>query len=125
MRSKLSKMTYAFTTSTAADLVDTAEEWPGIAMCQAARSAGHVRPKHFFRDDGDMPDVVSLPIARSRGFEDVGLSAWAGHVTTHRRAPAKRSGLSRDFWQAAWAPIGRWDLPICSRSDCRACGLGG
>jgi hypothetical protein len=77
-------MTYAFTNPTAADLVDTVEEWPGVTTFQATISGGHItamRPKHFFRDDGDMPDVVSLAIARPHGFQDLGQTEWANLVT--------------------------------------------
>jgi putative transposase len=38
----LDKMTYAFTNPAAADLVDTAEEWPGVATFQATVSGGHI-----------------------------------------------------------------------------------
>jgi hypothetical protein len=56
-------MTYAFTNPTAADLVDTVEEWPGVTTFQATISGGHItatRPKHFFRDDGDMDNMSWL-----------------------------------------------------------------
>jgi putative transposase len=82
-------MTYAFTNPTAADLVDAVEEWPGIATFQATISGGYItatRPKHFFRDDGDMPEVVSLAIARPRGFENLAEDAWAKLVTERVRA---------------------------------------
>jgi REP element-mobilizing transposase RayT len=82
----LSKMIYAFTNPAAADLVNTLEEWPGVATFQATLSGGHItatRPKHFFRDDGDMPEAVSLTIARPHGFESLGQSEWA-HLVTQR-----------------------------------------
>jgi len=85
----LDKMTYAFTNPTAADLVDTVEEWPGVTTFHATISGGHLtatRPKHFFRDDGDMPEVVSLTIARPRGFQDLGQNDWANLVTERVRA---------------------------------------
>jgi REP element-mobilizing transposase RayT len=85
----LDKMTYAFTNPATADLVDTVEEWPGVATFQATISGGDItatRPKHFFRDDGDMPEVVSLTIARPKGFQDLVQSEWASLVTEHVRA---------------------------------------
>jgi hypothetical protein len=85
----LDKMTYAFTNPTAADLVDTVEEWPGVTTFQATVSGGHItatRPKHFFRDDGDMPEVVSLTIARPHGFQDLGQSEWTSLITERVRA---------------------------------------
>ena len=85
----LDKMTYAFTNPTAADLVDTIEEWPGVTTFQATLSGGHMtatRPKHFFRDDGGLPEVVSLRIARPHGFEELGQSEWAARLIERVRA---------------------------------------
>ncbi len=85
----LDKMTYAFTNPTAADLVDTVEEWPGVATFQATISGGQLtatRPKHFFRDDGDLPEIASLPIARPRGYQHLDQREWASLVTESVRA---------------------------------------
>jgi putative transposase len=85
----LEKMSYAFTNPTAADLVDSVEEWPGVTTFHATLSGGHItatRPKHFFRDDGDMPEVVTLPIVRPVGFENLGQEEWANLVTGLVRA---------------------------------------
>jgi hypothetical protein len=85
----LDKMTYALTNPTAADLVDSVEEWPGVTTLPATLSGGHItatRPKHFFRDDGQMPEVVSLPIARPCSFENLGQEEWANLVTERVRA---------------------------------------
>jgi len=82
-------MVYAFTNPTAADLVDAVEEWPGVTTFQATLSGGTLtatRPKHFFRDDSGMPDVVTLPIARPRGFEDLKQDEWAKLVTERVRS---------------------------------------
>jgi putative transposase len=76
----LEKMTYAFTNPTTADLVDTIEEWPGVTTFKATLAGGALtatRPKHFFRDDGSMPEVVSLPMRRPHGFEQLDGNAWA------------------------------------------------
>jgi len=85
----IEKMTYAFTNPSSADLVDTVEEWPGVTTFEATLSGGHVtatRPRHFFRDDGGMPDVISLRVARPRGFEDLTQSEWADLVSGRVRA---------------------------------------
>ena len=80
----LDKMTYAFTNPAAADLVDTIEGWPGVTTFQATISGALItatRPKHFFRDDGGMPEIVSLAIARPHGFESLEQSEWSHLVT--------------------------------------------
>jgi hypothetical protein len=86
----LSKMTYAFTNPTAADLVDTIDDWPGVTTLQATIAGGHItasRPKHFFRHDNpDLPEVISLQIARPHGFEDLAQNEWASLVTQHVHA---------------------------------------
>jgi putative transposase len=85
----LDKMAYAFANPAAADLVDTIEDWPGVATFQATITGGHLtatRPKHFFRDDGDMPELVSLRITRPHVFQDLGQSGWASLVTERVRA---------------------------------------
>jgi REP element-mobilizing transposase RayT len=76
----LEKMVYAFTNPTAADLVDTVEEWPGVTSFQATTTGGTLtarRPKHFFRADGSMPEVVTLHIRRPHGFEELDAADWA------------------------------------------------
>jgi REP element-mobilizing transposase RayT len=85
----LDKMTYAFTNPTAADLVDAVEDWPGVTTFEATITGGHItatRPKHFFRDDSGMPDVVTLQIARPRGFESLSQDEWASLVCERVRA---------------------------------------
>ena len=95
----LDKMIYAFTNPAAADLVDTVQAWPGVTTFQATISGGHLtatRPKHFFRDDGDMPEVVSLPITRPHGFQDLEQSEWASLVTESVRATEAEHRARRD-----------------------------
>jgi hypothetical protein len=92
----LEKMTYAFTNPTTADLVDTVEEWPGVTTLRATLSGGALtatRPKHFFRDDGSMPEVVSLPIHRPHGFEQLDGNAWANLLEERVRS---REAVARE-----------------------------
>jgi REP element-mobilizing transposase RayT len=105
----VNKMVYAFTNPTAADLIDTIEEWPGVTTFQATLSGGTLtatRPKHFFRDDSGMPAVVTLPIARPCGFEGLKQEDWAKLVADRvrnkeaehrqRRAVKRITVLGRD-----------------------------
>jgi putative transposase len=76
----LDKMAYAFANPSAADLVDNVEEWPGATTFQSTRFGGCLtarRPKHFFRDDGGLPEVVTLQIYRPSGFENLNAEEWA------------------------------------------------
>jgi hypothetical protein len=92
----LDKMVYAFTNPAAADLVDRIDEWPGVTSFDATLSGGQLvarRPKHFFRDDGEMPEVVVLPIHRPSGFKDLSSDDWARLVEERVRA---RESYERD-----------------------------
>jgi hypothetical protein len=85
----LEKMVYAFTNPSAADLVETVEDWPGFTTFAATLSGGYItatRPNHFFRDDGRMPELVSMRISRPRGFEHLSQDEWASMVTERVRA---------------------------------------
>jgi putative transposase len=75
----LDKMVYAFTNPAAADLVDKIEDWPGATAFLATLSGGQLtatRPGHFFREDGAMPELVTLAIHRPHGFERLSPDAW-------------------------------------------------
>jgi len=85
----LDKMAYAFTNPCAADLVDTVKDWPGVTTFQATVAGGCItatRPKHFFRDSGDMPEVVTMRIARPRGFIGLEQTEWTSLITELVRA---------------------------------------
>jgi REP element-mobilizing transposase RayT len=104
----LEKMTYAFTNPTAADLVDTVEEWPGVTTFQSTLTSGDItatRPKHFFREDGNMPEVVRLRITRPLAFQDLGQSEWASLVT--ERVRAKETGHRQRRAAKGIAVLGR------------------
>jgi putative transposase len=79
----LDKMAYAYANPAAADLVETAEEWPGASTFKATLVDGEItatRPEHFFRPDGDTPATVTLKIHRPRAFADLSQQEWAERV---------------------------------------------
>jgi REP element-mobilizing transposase RayT len=79
----LDKMAYALTNPVKAALVEKAHHWPGITSLSALTHGKPLiasRPTHFFREDGAMPDVVSLHLARPQGFKDLSQSAFAALV---------------------------------------------
>ena len=84
----LAKMVYAYANPCAADLVDTAEEWPGVSSFHAAVSNSDMtatRPSFFFRPDGEQPESVSFPICRPRGFAKQTAEEWSVLVTEQLR----------------------------------------
>ena len=85
----LEKMVYAYTNPAVADLVETADEWPGASTLQATLTGVDLtatRPAYFFRDDGDMPEAVTLKIHRPHGFAQLGHEEWAAKVRELVRA---------------------------------------
>jgi len=85
----LDKLVYAYTNPAAADLVDTIEDWPGVASYRAALTTHRLtatRPKYFFRPDGQQPEIASLPISRPRSFAGLTQDEWNALVTDRVRA---------------------------------------
>ncbi len=63
----LDKMVYALTNPVKDNLVATLKEWPGVNSYDAivtGRPLTAYRPAHFFREDGPMPETVTLTITR-------------------------------------------------------------
>lgn len=76
----LDKMTYALTNPVKDGLVEKAHHWPGassLGFLLHDRPLTAHRPKHFFRDEGPMPEVVSLSFTRPRGFEQLSASQFS------------------------------------------------
>jgi hypothetical protein len=85
----LDKLVYAYSNPPVADLVETADKWPGVSTLQATFTDGELtatRPGHFFRDDGDMPETVTLKIHRPRAFAHLSQEEWAEKVRTSVQA---------------------------------------
>jgi hypothetical protein len=79
----LDKMTYALTNPVKDGLVEKAHHWPGVSSLTAqlhGRSLSAHRPRHFFRDEGAMPEVVTLSFATPRGFEHLTAPEFANLV---------------------------------------------
>ena len=77
------KMVYALSNPVKDGLVSRTRHWPGASSLSSLEHGTILtasRPRHFFRDEGDMPERVSLAIARPKGFEDVTAEAFASRV---------------------------------------------
>lgn len=75
----LDKLVYAITNPVKDHLVERATQWPGVNSYAAMRDDKVIhaqRPKHFFRECGVMPEVVSLKLVRPPGFEHLSHEAW-------------------------------------------------
>jgi putative transposase len=115
----LEKMVYAFTNPSAADLVDTVEDWPGVSSFQETLSGACLtasRPQHFFRSDGKMPEVVTLPIARPKGFETLKQEEWAQRLTERVRAKEAENRQRRE--KEGISVLGREKILAQNPFDC-------
>jgi hypothetical protein len=75
----LAKLTYTLTNPVKDHLVVRADQWPGASSLRAnldGRTLHASRPIHFFRKDGDLPDLVSFGCIRPPGFKDSDQRAW-------------------------------------------------
>jgi putative transposase len=76
-------MTYALTNPVKDGLVEKAHHWPGVSSLGFLVHGGRLtanRPKHFFREEGPMPETVTLSFARPCGFEHLSASEFADLV---------------------------------------------
>jgi REP element-mobilizing transposase RayT len=68
----IEKMTYALTNPVKDGLIEKAHHWPGVSSLVSLLHAKPLvasRPKHFFRDEGPMPETARLSFVRPVGFE--------------------------------------------------------
>ena len=94
----LDKMTYALTNPVKDGLVEKAHHWPGVSSLEALmhrRPLLASRPKHFFREEGPMPEVVSLSFARPQGFDDLSDKAFSDLVAARVRAAEELAAADR------------------------------
>jgi len=83
------KMTYALSNPVKDRLVEKAHHWPGASSLDAlmhGKPLTATRPRHFFREDGAMPDDVSIDIHRPNAFNDLTDRAFAALVLERVRA---------------------------------------
>jgi hypothetical protein len=79
-RDELDKLVHLLTNPVQHHLVEQAIDWPDVSALQALLQGKPLtahRPKHFFRDDGTMPEKVTLILHRPKGFEDLSQAEFA------------------------------------------------
>lgn len=94
----IEKMVYALTNPVKDGLVEKAHHWPGVSSLAAIlHGKGFIgsRPKHFFRDEGVMPETVILTFNRPRGFEQMTATDFAALVIDRIRQFEEHSASER------------------------------
>jgi putative transposase len=100
----LAKLVYALTNPVKDGLVEKAHHWPGVTSLDSllhGKALFARRPKHFFRDEGQMPETATLKFARPPGFEELSRQAFVELVSERVRvveevaaAERRRTGTS-------------------------------
>ncbi len=94
----ITKMTYALTNPVKDALVERAHHWPGVTSLEAVlhgRPLTASRPKHFFREDGPMPDTVTLSFAIPPGFEHMSTQEFTELVADRVRQVEESAAVER------------------------------
>jgi len=92
------KLVYAVTNPVKEHLVERAVDWPGVTSYRA-NCTGEAkvvrRPKHFFRDEGPMPERAVLRFHRPRGFAGIRQEEWVGILRQKVRVRELRAAAER------------------------------
>lgn len=84
----LNKMTYALTNPVKDGLVERAHHWPGVTSLKATlrgTSLEATRPKHFFREEGPMPETITLSFTQPRALAHLSADQFAELVASNVR----------------------------------------
>jgi hypothetical protein len=76
----INKLAYALSNPAKDHLVEKSTDWPGVTSLPALLAGKDLlarRPKHFFREDGEMPTEATLTFTRPKGFEDLSQHEFA------------------------------------------------
>lgn len=104
----LTKMTYALTNPVKDGLVERAHHWPGTTSLNCllhGKAMRARRPEHFFREDGPMPEFVSLSMRRPPGFEELSDEAFRAMVL--ERIEHVETSIGAERRQTGRAVVGR------------------
>lgn len=91
----IEKLVYIATNPVNDDLVESVDEWPGASGYRALLEGTPLRatrPRHFFADDGNMPEEVELELAvpRELGDRDTILAAVRQRVSAVEKDAADK-----------------------------------
>jgi putative transposase len=94
----VASMAYALANPVKDQLVEQAEEWPGVTSLQATlhrRPLTAHRPRHFFREDGPLPHHVSLMLTRPPALEHLPSAEFADLIRENVRRIEKNAADQR------------------------------
>jgi hypothetical protein len=102
------KMIYALTNPVKDGLVERAHHWPGVSSLPwvlHGRPLVALRPRHFFREDGVMPERVVLSFVRPRGYEQLSTVEFATMII--ERIRQVEQSVAAELRRAGTSVVGR------------------
>jgi len=102
------KMVYALTNPVKDFIVEKAHHWPGASALDAIlrdMPLSATRPRHFFRDEGSMPQAVTLTFVRPPGFEQLSPNEFV--VMLKERIRLAEELAARELRQTGRRVLGR------------------
>ena len=94
----IEKMVYVLTNPVKDGLVEKAHHWPGASSLDAlihGKPLTASRPRHFFREDGSMPETVTLQIDRPAGLKELSEDEFTAMVEGRIRAVEEAAAFER------------------------------
>jgi REP element-mobilizing transposase RayT len=88
----LAKAVYVLANPVAAGLVSSARRWPGLWSSPEVIASGSIefeRPRHFFREDGDLPRGARLELTAPPAFDDT--ATYCDHLRIELQAAEGRA----------------------------------
>lgn len=96
----LDKLIYSLSNPVKDHLVEKASHWPGVSSLSAHLDAQPLvaeKPKHFFRQKGSLPEVVTLSFMRPPGFEHMDPLQWRNLILEKLKAEEKKAKTERQL----------------------------
>jgi putative transposase len=133
----IDKMTYAITNPVKDGLVERAHHWPGVTSLGWLlhhKPLFSVRPNHFFREEGTMPEVAELSFSHPPQFDALSSTEFAALVLekvkvversaaaerqrNRRRVLGKRAVLAQNWADrpGGWEPRRNLDPRVAAKS---------
>jgi putative transposase len=92
------KLVYLLANPVAVGLVDRISDWPGacsLGLHLSGRTRTIARPRGYFREDGPMPDEVTIRLERLDGFEELSDVEWTEKLKRAMREEEENARAKR------------------------------
>lgn len=95
---RFDKLVYLLANPVADFLVERVSDWPGASSLRqhlSGRTEVVKRPAGYFRDEGPMPELVTLRLERLDGFEHLSAEEWSAKIAHAVRVEEENARAER------------------------------